>query len=176
MIKDRLLIGTIILFTLFFIIGLVPGLINESAMNENSGELPNIEHTPSTSELAINNGMVVALLLAGSLTFGITTIVNISLNGMYLGLIVSQGISGGLAAKTVAFLIIPHSIFELPALWIAGAAGLKIPKGFVKYLRNERKEIVQKDDLKTIFHYSIVSYILIFIGAWVEGNITPIII
>ena len=69
-------------------------------------------------------------------------------------------------------LILPHGIFEIPAIIIAGAAGFKIPYEIVRYLLGKKEVILTKEDIKEYLTLSAISIVLIVIAAWVEANIT----
>jgi len=73
--------------------------------------------------------------------------------------------------KAILLYTVPHGILELPSIWLAGAAGLKGPQVFLRYLRGG--EFVTKEDIKEYLTLSTISVVLIVIAAWVEANITP---
>ena len=51
---------------------------------------------------------------------------------------------------TLLLLILPHGIFEIPAIIIAGAAGFKIPYEIIRYLAGKKEQILTKEDIKDI--------------------------
>jgi len=69
-------------------------------------------------------------------------------------------------------LFVPHAIFEIPAIIIAGAAGFKVPYEVVRYLAGKKETILTKEDLKEYLTLVFISIILIVIAAWIEANIT----
>ncbi len=73
----------------------------------------------------------------------------------------------------VALLTIPHCIFEIPAIIIAGAAGFKIPCEIVRYLAGKKERPLTKEDVKEYLTLALISIILIVIAAFVEAYITP---
>jgi len=70
-------------------------------------------------------------------------------------------------------LILPHGIFEIPAIIIAGAAGFKIPYEIVRYLAGKKEQPLTKEDIKEYLTLAVISIILIIIAAFVEAYITP---
>ena len=78
----------------------------------------------------------------------------------------------GLTAEDVLILTLPHGIFEIPAIIIAGAAGFKIPYELVRYLASKKEQILTKEDLKEYLTLALISIILIVIAAWIEANVT----
>ncbi|WP_425604292.1 stage II sporulation protein M [Natrinema gelatinilyticum] len=69
------------------------------------------------------NAVVATLLYFGTLIFGIIT----SSTLLYNGFVVGYALSGSENVLYSIVLIVPHAIVELPAFWIAGAAGLRVP-------------------------------------------------
>ena len=118
-----------------------------------------------TWSLVINNLRVMLIIIFGSLSLGLFTISSICWQGYILGLTLKA------KGLTSSFLIIPHGIFEFPSIWLAGAAGLKGPQIFLRYLRGG--EFVTREDVKEYLTLSALSVVLIVIAAWIEANITP---
>lgn len=106
-----------------------------------------------------------------------------------------QGVIPGMLFSIAYFLayILPHGIIELPVIIIAAALGYKFARTYSdkilndKLLLSDEIEIIEKD-LKTIndiaavyirsrYLWAMVSIMLTFlwIAAWIEANITPII-
>jgi len=69
-------------------------------------------------------------------------------------------------------LILPHAIFEIPAIIIAGAAGFKIPYEIIRYLAGKKEQILTKEDVKEYLTLALISIVLIVIAAWIEANVT----
>jgi uncharacterized membrane protein SpoIIM required for sporulation len=77
-----------------------------------------------------------------------------------------------ISPNSLLFLALPHSIFEIPAIIIAGAAGFKIPYEITRYLAGKKEQILTRQDIKEYLTLALISIILIVIAAWVEANIT----
>ncbi len=97
-------------------------------------------------------------------------IFNLTLNGLAIG--------HQFSCIKVSFIekflyTIPHGIFEIPAIIIAGAAGFKIPYEIVRYLMGKKEEPLTKEDIKEYLTLALISIILIVIAAFVEAYITP---
>ncbi len=69
-------------------------------------------------------------------------------------------------------LTIPHGIFEIPGLIIAGSAGFKIPCELLKFALGKKKEMIAEEDAKEFFKLVGLSILLIFIAAVIESKIT----
>ena len=78
----------------------------------------------------------------------------------------------GLTTRDVLILVIPHGIFEIPAIIVAGAAGFKIPYEIIRYLLGRRGQVLTREDIKEYLILALISIALILIAAWVEANVT----
>jgi len=119
-----------------------------------------------------NNLIVIAAILLGFMSFGSTTVMNLAYNGIYFGATLAESIQKGASLYEILFLTLPHGIFEIPAIIIAGAAGFKIPYEIIRYLAGKKEQILAKEDIKEYLTLSLISIILIIIAAWIEANIT----
>ncbi|WP_457555106.1 stage II sporulation protein M, partial [Candidatus Pyrohabitans sp.] len=104
--------------------------------NFNNLDIPHL----NTYSLIINNLKVMLIIIFGSFSLGLFTISSIFWQGYILGLTLKA------KGLTSSFLIIPHGLFEFPSIWLAGAAGLKGPQVFLRYLRGG--EFVTRKDVK----------------------------
>ena len=93
-------------------------------------------------------------------------------NGYDIGYIVSEALKFGLSPSEILMLMLPHCIFEVPAIIIAGAAGFKIPYEIIRYLTGKKEQPLTKEDIKEYLTLALISIILIVIAAWVGANVT----
>jgi uncharacterized membrane protein SpoIIM required for sporulation len=77
------------------------------------------------SYIAVNNVQVAIMAFAGGITLGALTVYAMLQNGLMLGLLGGVFAQGGASVGFWA-LIVPHGSLELPAIVIAGGAGLKM--------------------------------------------------
>ncbi|MBI5726003.1 MAG: stage II sporulation protein M [Planctomycetes bacterium] len=90
--------------------------------------------------LMTNNIKVSIIVLAMGLTFGIGTIVMLFYNGVILGAVVFDYIRAG-QGKFLAGWLLPHGSFEIPAILIAGQAGLVLARALIGWSdRNTLKQ------------------------------------
>ncbi len=120
-----------------------------------------------------NNLRMILLLLLGAFLFGTTTVLNLIYNGMNTSLIIRDSLLARTDPISITLLILPHGIFEIPAIIIAGAAGFKIPYEIIRYLAGKKEQILTKEDIKEYFTLALTSIILIVIAAWIEAYVTP---
>ncbi|USH00413.1 stage II sporulation protein M [Thermococcus argininiproducens] len=173
----RLLVFSMFLFLIGAFLGF--NLLN----TPKSENVPNIfgfyekqnEIVPNFRFLFINNLKVILILsFGGILTFGGLTIWGLIFNGIPLGLFLhsSWNLRHVGELNSFFFLILPHGIFEIPALIIAGAAGFKIPYELLRFALGKKKEMITEEDAKEFFKLLAISVILIFIAAMVESRVT----
>jgi uncharacterized membrane protein SpoIIM required for sporulation len=126
---------------------------------------------PDFCYVMVTNLRVTFLLLSGALLFGMTTAVNLVFNGLNLALAIKT-LNGSMSLRKILLLILPHGIFEIPAIIIAGAAGFKIPYEVIRYLAGRKEVILTREDIKEYLTLALTSVILIVIAAWIEANVT----
>jgi len=119
-----------------------------------------------------NNIKIILSLILSSLTFSILTVVVLLYNGVISGIIIKTVVEQIGWSKSL-FFVLPHGIFEIPAIIIAGAAGFKIPYEIVRYLAGKKETVLTKEDIKEYLTLALISIILIVIAAFVEVYITP---
>ncbi len=108
------------------------------------------------------------ILILGCLSFGITTFYGLYINGMVCSMFISS-----ISVKSFLIYVLPHSVFEIPAIIIAGAAGFKVPYEIVQYLRDKKEKPLTEEDIKEFLKLTIISITLIIIAAFVEVYVTP---
>ncbi|AEC52850.1 hypothetical protein PNA2_1936 [Pyrococcus sp. NA2] len=172
----------ILLSFLLFITGFVLGFSLSSHYNISEDTSPksilelseqefNTGHITFTY-IFINNLRVVLLLsFGGALTFSGLTFLNLILNGINIGTLFYDFLIME-DTKTFFILLLPHGIFEIPALIIAGAAGFKIPYEVLRFALGKKEEIITEEDAKEFFKLVAISVVLIFIAALIESKIT----
>jgi uncharacterized membrane protein SpoIIM required for sporulation len=84
----------------------------------------------ATSAIMTNNLSVSFVTFAGGITFGLFTLLSLYNNGMLLGVIGAACHHYGMSVALWSF-VAPHGSLELPAIILAGAAGLRLGRGMV---------------------------------------------
>ncbi|MBI5458281.1 stage II sporulation protein M [Methanobacterium sp.] len=135
----------------------------------------------TTLSLFANNIKIALLLYGGGLIFGVITAFYLISNGIFIGYTAAQFQLGDFIIYTL-----PHGVFELLGIIIAGAAGfklasieLKILKGVLKLqsdfsMSNQLKYLLEAnwDEFKDTLVLMGIAAVLILIGAIIEANFT----
>jgi stage II sporulation protein M len=111
-------------------------------------------------------------LLLG-LLFGIGPVIFLIINGYTIGNLISFA-SSKVSIYKIGLAIIPHGIFEVPAVLIAASYGLWW--GVKNYRKFRYKDSFRDDFSLPIKRYINIVIPLLLIGAFVEAYITPLII
>jgi uncharacterized membrane protein SpoIIM required for sporulation len=100
------------------------------------------EDSPTTLAILQNNANIIIFLISGSFLAGLTTFTSLIFNGYFFGLFLMGCIRSGMQITTILALTLPHVIFELPAIWIAGTAGFKVPYESIRYFMDGKEHIL----------------------------------
>ena len=159
---------------IFYLISLIIGLISLQNINIKLGrEYNNFPLGLSFNHILWENMYTtIQTTLGGTITLGALSFMSLVPNGLHMGLLIAS-FNGSFPPWKIALLILPHGIFEIPAIIIAGAAGFKIPYKIVRYLAGRKEQILTKEDIKEYLTLTLISIILIVIAAFVEAYITP---
>jgi uncharacterized membrane protein SpoIIM required for sporulation len=124
------------------------------------------------TDILRNNLTGITKCLIGCMLFGAPTVYILLQNGFSIGYLTKTYLLEDDVITILAFTV-PHGIFEIPAIIIAGAAGFKIPYEIIRYLAGKKEQILTKEDIKEYLTLALISIILIVIAAFVEAYITP---
>lgn len=144
-------------------------LMNEEVFEHIQSENPAIV----AANIFANNTETSVILFIGGASFGLITALILSVNGFVIGLVVEyvrqeQGLYVILAG------VLPHGIFEIPALVLAGMFGLLLGEELWRELHGTGDAISAAQENGKRF----LGYVLPLLGiaAIIEGFITPEII
>jgi len=161
--KELILASTI--YLLGFIIGVLIK-INETSIKYT-------ETTATATDIFINNIQAWIWLLTGILTLGLITLLSLLMNGVVLGTTIKSA-TYVLSPLDVILRGATHGVVEILAIICIGAVGFQSLRITVDSIRG--KEIKVKDELRKMIILSLVSIILLFIAAVIEGYITDLFI
>jgi uncharacterized membrane protein SpoIIM required for sporulation len=84
----------------------------------------------ASSGIMTNNLSVAFSMFALGITGGLGTLWMLAVNGLLLGVLGAATARAGMALQLWSF-VAPHGVLELPAIFIAGGAGLEIARGLL---------------------------------------------
>jgi|Deesub1362A_J573_1020465.scaffolds.fasta_scaffold20568_1 uncharacterized membrane protein SpoIIM required for sporulation len=131
-----------ILTIFIFLIGFISGIIfiNDFSKNYNGEDLnqkPIIKFNYSNPIKQLKS----YLFNAGRFyNIGLSTFINLIFNGFNVGVLIGSTFQTNEPLKLITALILPHGIFEIPAMLISAVAGFKIPYEVIQYLRDKLDE------------------------------------
>jgi len=121
--------------------------------------------TFSASGVFLHNAAIALALAVGGVLLGAPTVLLLVFSGLPLGIGIRLGID--------PLVVLPHAVFEFPAIWAAGTAGLLIPASLRRDLRRpEERGTVARAIPRAVF-LTTVSIGLLAIAAAVEVTVTP---
>ncbi len=125
----------------------------------------------ASSGIMVNNMSVAFRMVGGAITAGLFTLYALFTNGLLLGAIAALVSQNHLAFPFWAF-VFPHGALELPAIFLAGGAGLLIAQGLL-FPGNYRRldALKQRGYQAAQLVFGIVP--LLFIAGLIEGFISP---
>ena len=135
----------------------------------------------TTFSIFANNIKIAFYLYGGGLLVGITTLIMLAYNGLFIGYVASKFNIGDFIIFTL-----PHGIFELSGIVIAGAAGLRLASTVVNIIRDvssirrympigaQLRHVLDVNyfEFKESLTLFIIAAVLILIGAIIEANFT----
>lgn len=134
------------------------------------GSILGIEPVASTN-IMINNISVCFNAIGGGITAGILTLYLLLFNGLLIGAVATLVAQNNLAYPFWAF-VFPHGALELPAIFLAGGAGLLIARGLLfpgQYKRIDSLKIYGNQAAKLV--YGIIP--MLIIAGIIEGFFSP---
>jgi uncharacterized membrane protein SpoIIM required for sporulation len=84
----------------------------------------------ASTAIATNNLSVSFITFALGITGGLGTLYMMALNGLMLGVVATACATAGMSLALWSF-VAPHGVLELPAVFIAGGAGLRLAQGLL---------------------------------------------
>lgn len=121
-------------------------------------------------KIFLNNLQACLLLFLGGATFGLLTLFILLANGVIIGVFVGD-IADRLGSLGLVAGLVPHGIFELPALFIAAALGLGLARSLLAELSGAGDAAAGAVRLGGLFLRVVVP--LLAVAAVVEAFITP---
>jgi stage II sporulation protein M len=122
-----------------------------------------------------NNLQAAAVLLLMGIPFGVGPILGMFFNGMVAGFVFAMlGPKAGGTLEAVVFGLLPHGVFELAAIFLAAALGLKAGRVLVWPLKGMGRRQSLRSVSREVGRVSWVVVLLLFLAALIEGLVTPV--
>lgn len=169
----------ILLLFVFFILGIGTGF---SYFEETKEKItPILEHIKeqilgkSKFQIALNifsNNLIASLLILVSGTFIIAPFFIIFTNGFLVGFIIKLLLEKNLGLIFFIKGVAPHSIFELPAVFISASIGIRIGHSYLTWDKKKRMERVSQRIREAAAIYLLIVIPLLLIAAFVEAFVS----
>ncbi len=145
-------------------------MVREAGLVDDDGSI-------STVGIFLNNiRAFVVTACYGFLPFLFLPALSLALNGALLGLFAAFYVNNGQSLLVYLMGILPHGIFELPALVLAMSCGLYLCRAITDYVRFNRKGTV-KNAVLNVCRVLVLNVLpLTAIAAVIEAYVTPLIL
>ena len=171
-----------VMIVLSFILGMVRPSIASGAIQYFANMIKDaglVDDNGAFSALGIFGNNIRAFVVTacyGFIPFVFLPVVSLALNGAILGLFAAFYVTNGQSLLVYLAGILPHGVFELPALVLAMSCGLYLCRVITDYVRFNRKGTV-KPALANIARVLVLNVLpLTAIAAVIEANVTPLIL
>jgi uncharacterized membrane protein SpoIIM required for sporulation len=125
----------------------------------------------ASSQIMTNNLSVSFATFAFGITAGIGTLWMLAFNGLLFGVVNAACWQAGMAGQLLSF-VVPHGVLELPAIFIAGGAGLLIAKGLLFPGTLPRAASLVREGSRAI-QLALGIIPLLIVAGTIEGFVSP---
>jgi len=125
----------------------------------------------ASSQILTNNITVSFITFAGGILAGLLTVYSLVFNGVLLGAVGTACALNDMSVPLWSF-VAPHGVLELPAIFIAGGAGLRLAQGLLFPGLLSRSDALAKAGAEAVRLVMGVVPVLIVAGL-IEGFISP---
>lgn len=171
-----------VMIVLSFILGMVWPSIASGAIQYFANMIKDaglVDDEGAFSALGIFGNNIRAFVVTacyGFIPFVFLPVVSLALNGAILGLFAAFYVNNGQSLLVYLAGILPHGIFELPALVLAMSCGLYLCRVITDYVRFNRKGTV-KNAVLNVCRVLVLNVLpLTAIAAVIEANVTSLIL
>lgn len=125
----------------------------------------------ASSFIMTNNISVTFVTFAFGMTAGVGTVYMMIFNGVMLGVVGAACWLGGMSLPLWSF-VAPHGVLELPAIFIAGGAGLRIAQGMLFPGLLSRRDSLAKAGGEAV-RLLLGTVPVLIVAGFIEGFISP---
>jgi stage II sporulation protein M len=163
------LIGVLLFAAGYNLLEVIENLLGEGLFPDGIGEMGGFE---LAQFLLVNNSRAFLLSIVGAVTLGLLTAWAMLFNGIIVGN-VGALVTENVGLDYILVGLLPHGIFELPALFIAAGVGFRLLSRFVQRIFGRRDAILTKPYLYRTAILVLVGWLLLVVAAFVEAFVTP---
>ena len=168
------------MFAGYFLSGMIDQLLAGTLKSLKEG-VNNGQIKLTTLSIFANNIKIAFFIYAGGIIFGLASVGYLFFNGLFIGYAASKFVIGDFILYTL-----PHGIFEIAGIIIAGAAGFRLAScviHIISDMTHMKKYMPLADQIGQIFNVNygefkesltlfVIAAVLIFIAAVIEANFT----
>ncbi|WP_254532088.1 stage II sporulation protein M [Natrinema gelatinilyticum] len=125
--------------------------------------------------LLVNNSRAFVLSILGVLSLGLLTAWAMLFNGVIVGNI-GAFVATDAGVGYILVGLLPHGIFELPALFVAAGVGFRLLYRVGQRIRGGRNAVFSKAYLYRTGILVVVAWLLLVVAAFVEAFVTPVLL
>lgn len=162
------IVGVLLLAAGYNLLEIIADLLGESLFPEEVGEFGGFE---LAWFLVVNNTRAFFVSILGVLTLGLLTAWIILFNGIIVGN-VSAAVAETVGLDYILVGLLPHGIFELPALFVAAGVGFRLLYRFGQRVLGSRDAVLTKPYLYRTTLLVLVGWLLLVVAAFVEAFVT----
>lgn len=162
-------VGILLLAAGYNLLEIIADLLGESLFPENIDEFSGLE---LARFLLVNNSQAYFLSIGGVLSLGLLTAWAMVFNGIIVGN-VGAAVANTVGLDYILVGLLPHGIFELPALFIAAGIGFRLLYRCGQRIRGTRDAVFTKPYLYRTFLLVLAGWLLLVVAAFVEAFVTP---
>lgn len=122
--------------------------------------------------IMLNNLRVLVMVLLGSVTLWLISLLVLAVNGLMVGGVVAIVVQQTSWTVILAALL-PHGIIELSAFFVAASISLRVTHRLIRYGLGYDETPLTRTELKELAVLVVVLALLIVVAAWIEVNVTP---
>ena len=149
------------------VIGYFMDMIDSSAVMDDAGNF-------SAVGLFFNNlRAMVMTVLYGFIPFLFLPALSLGVNAIIVGVMAAYYSNSGISMLAFFAGILPHGVFELPALILSLAAGLYLCQSINTYIRHNEKGVMKPLLLDLLRLVALVVLPLLIVAAVMEAYVTP---
>jgi len=130
---------------------------------------------PTVELLAINNAIVIILLVLSSVTLGLVTVAILVYNGIIVGYVATL-VARDVGIEVVVLGLAPHGLIEIPAFLLASAVALRFSHQVIGTVLGRRETVMTGRELRDAVAMVVFALVLIPIAAYIEAEITTMLL